>query len=149
VTGGLHLAAVPALAAGCAVYTAFVASLGLLCSTMCRSTLRATLATILVLLAVVGGPWLLWWGSDVLFAGASAQVRWWAEAVLLDGLAPPMPLWVLAFRYDEMSPAGGDAGYRMLAAVAGLLVYGLADWVLWRLALARFRAEAGPAPRRQ
>jgi ABC-type transport system involved in multi-copper enzyme maturation permease subunit len=148
VTGGLHLAAVPTLAAGFAVYTAFVASLGLFCSTVCRSTLRATMATILVLVAVVGGSWLLWWGSDILFAGASREVRWWAEAVLQDGLAPPMPLWVLAFRYDEMSPAGGGEGYRMLAAALGLLVYGLADWVLWRLALARFRAEAGPAPRR-
>jgi ABC-type transport system involved in multi-copper enzyme maturation permease subunit len=141
VTGGLHLLALPVLAAGVAVQTGFVASLGLYCSTVCRSTLRATLATILTLLALATVPWLLWWGRAVLFPSRlDPMLIDWGEALLRYGLSPPAQLWALGIRYDEL-----DANE--LAAEAGLLLYAGAAWVLWRRALARFRAEAGPRPR--
>jgi ABC-type transport system involved in multi-copper enzyme maturation permease subunit len=147
VTGALHLLMVPLLVAGFASAVAFVTSLGLFCSTVCRSTLRATLATVVTLLAVSGGAGLLGWGG-VLAGSLSPEVAWWAVAFLQDGLALPAPLWALAVRYDELGHTGGQADW-VAAAVAGLVVYALAAWVLWRLALARFEAEAGPPPRKQ
>jgi hypothetical protein len=96
---------------------------------------------------VSGGAGLLGWGG-VLAGSLSPEVAWWAVAFLQDGLALPAPLWALAVRYDELGHTGGQADW-VAAAVAGLVVYALAAWVLWRLALARFEAEAGPPPRKQ
>jgi ABC-type transport system involved in multi-copper enzyme maturation permease subunit len=142
-TGGVNVIAVPLLLVGFVVYLGFVTSLGLFCSTVCRSTLRATLATEITLLVLASVPWLLWWGRDLLLpASLSPELRSLAGGFLGYGLPPPMALWAFAFSYGrpELPEIGG--------ALAGLLVYGVADALLWLLAQGRFRAEAGPAPRR-
>jgi ABC-type transport system involved in multi-copper enzyme maturation permease subunit len=148
VSGALHVLAVPLLALAVAVYLAFVASLGLFCSTVCRSTLRATLATVITLLAVSGGVGLLSWGGSVLRTGAAAgrvaRLQWLAEAAL----ALPGALWSLAVRYDEVGSVG-EAAFRTVPVMAGLGLYAVAAVVLWQLARARFEAEAGPPPRKQ
>jgi hypothetical protein len=147
VTGGLNILALPLLLIAFAVYTALTASLGLYCSTVCRSTVRATVVTLLVLLALGAGPLLLLyaWG-DVFLPGRPPGVVGWLAWWDATGLAP---LWALSFRYDELW--GEDPwGFcdRILTALAVLACYALGAWALWRRALARFRAEAGPAPRR-
>jgi ABC-type transport system involved in multi-copper enzyme maturation permease subunit len=148
-TGSLNVVMVPLLVVGFGIYLAFVASLGVFCSAVCRSTLRATLATVITLLGVSGGAWLAGWGGNVLRTGPLAEQVAGLQTLLQYGLTLPVPLWSLAIRYDEPGMAGDETAWRAAAGVLGLWVYALAAWVLWRLALARFAAEAGPAPRRR
>jgi ABC-type transport system involved in multi-copper enzyme maturation permease subunit len=152
ISGGLHPFAVPLLALAYLVYTAFVASLGLYFSTVSNTTLRATVFTLMFLVALCGLQWLLW-GS--LYQPATSIVRgpewpfvpergyFWLGTIQEYGLTPPMPLLVLSF------PLFGGRGDRdfdfttpvtVASALAGLAVYALAAWVLWRVTLARFRA---------
>jgi ABC-type transport system involved in multi-copper enzyme maturation permease subunit len=139
-TGGLVPLAVPLLALACGVYAGFVSSLGLYFSTVCQTTLRATLATALVVLAVAGVPWVLWdLGPLVLPPGPAGR---WLVSFQHDGLTPPMPLWVFAFGYEEVVTDLAAWAGRVLAALAGLACYAAAAWFLWRRALARFRVES-------
>jgi ABC-type transport system involved in multi-copper enzyme maturation permease subunit len=147
VTGALNVLAVPLLLLACAVYTGFAASLGLYCSTVCRSTVRATVATLLVLL-ILGADVVLLAAWKALFVpGRPEGVVGWVGWCAHYGLTGLLPLWVLAFRYDEFWDADQWGSWdRVVAALAGLACYAVAAWVLWRLALARFRALAGPVP---
>lgn len=134
ISGGLHLLACPLLVAACAVYAAFAASLGLWFSASSPSTLRATLLTLLSLLALTAGPLLL---ASV--AESSGSFFYRLEAF---GLAPPVTLWVLAFHYEEFLKDQTLASSEILrAALLGVLLYAVAAWTLWQLTLARFRRE--------
>jgi hypothetical protein len=143
-TGGLHVLALPLVLLAAAVYAGFVSSLGLYFSTVSRTTLRATLYTMLTLVALAVGPWVLAGGGDVL-------LEWWlppdwvraAGAFVRYGLSPPVTLWTVAFRFDGFVLGDREAmsGEAVLGALAGLACYALAAWALWRMALARFRAE--------
>jgi hypothetical protein len=146
VTGSLHILALPLLLLAFAIYTAFTASLGLYCSTVCRSTVRATVVTLVVLVALGAGPLLLYvWGDLFLPAGRPAGVAGWLTWWEATGLTP---LWALSFRYDEMRGVNPWGFYdRILTALAVLACYALAALALWRWALGRFRDEAGPVPR--
>src|SRR5262249_45698555 len=143
-TGGLHWLALPLVVLAGAVYTAFAASLGLYFSVTWRSTLRATLATGLTLLALVVGLGILGNNSQALLTSWGRGEGW--AIILRDGLAPPMPLWVLAFGYGTETVAGPDPARQapsMLAAVLGLVVYAAAARLLWSAARARFHAQTG------
>jgi ABC-type transport system involved in multi-copper enzyme maturation permease subunit len=141
ITGALVPLAVPLLALACGVYAGFAAALGLYFSTVCRTTLRATLATALALLAVVGVPWVLWdLGELVLPPGPAGR---WLMSFQHDGLTPPMPLWALAFGYEEVDTDLAAWAGRVLA---GLACYAAAAWLLWRRALARFAGDTGRTP---
>jgi ABC-type transport system involved in multi-copper enzyme maturation permease subunit len=149
VTAGLHLLALPLVVLAWAVYTAFAASLGLFFSVICRTTLRATLATGLTLLVLVVGLGILGNNSRALLTSWGLREGW--AVILRDGLAPPMPLWVVAFGYGYNTETGtgpGQAGLgpSMLAAVLGLGVYAAAARLLWSAARARFDTQTGRAP---
>jgi ABC-type transport system involved in multi-copper enzyme maturation permease subunit len=144
-TGGLHFLAAPLVALTCLVYAGFSASLGLYFSTVSRTTLRATVFTVMTLVALCGLQTLLW-GNLELLQERGILPRWLAALPLIQeyGLTPPLPLLVLSFplfssplldrEFDFTTP--GKVG----AALVGLICYAVAAWALWRLALARFRA---------
>jgi ABC-type transport system involved in multi-copper enzyme maturation permease subunit len=145
ISGGLHPLAVPLVALAYLVYAAFVASLGLYFSTVCNTTLRATVFTLLFLVALCGLQALLWGNLPAgEFHGEPAGREFaWLAAIQEYGLTPPMPLLVLSFPlfgghldrdFDFTSPV------KVVAALVGLACYALAAWALWRMALARFRA---------
>jgi ABC-type transport system involved in multi-copper enzyme maturation permease subunit len=144
ISGGLHPFAVPLLALAYLVYTAFVASLGLYFSTVSNTTLRATVFTLMFLVALCGLQGLLWGTLGALLQDGVLP-RWLAALPPVQeyGLTPPVPLLVLSFPlfggrldrdFDFTTPA------TLASALAGLAVYAAAAWVLWRMTLARFRA---------
>jgi ABC-type transport system involved in multi-copper enzyme maturation permease subunit len=144
-SGGLHPLAVPLLALAYLVYTAFVASLGVYFSTVSATTLRATVFTVMFLVALCGLQAMLWGNLEPLLA--DNVLPGWLSAlppIQEYGLTPPVPLLVLSFPlfgrhldrdFDFTTPA------TLASALAGLAVYALAAWVLWRMALTRFRAQ--------
>jgi hypothetical protein len=112
-------------------------------STVCRTTLRATLCTFLTCLVLFGGGWLLpEWHEPPL-------VYWlpegWGEVLSQfqdNGLRLPMPLVVLAFPWGGLVRRGDlSTPESVAAALAGLGCYALIARGLWRLALRRFRPE--------
>jgi hypothetical protein len=149
VAGGIHVLTVPLLVAAFAIYSAFVASLGLFCSTVCRSTLRATVATLVVLLILGGVPALVRaqvhgkLGTQPLTVGE--WIVWWVHY----GQTLPVSLWVLALGYDEVGNDEPGWWAPPLLALMGLAFYAAAAWLLWLLTLDALRREAGRVPRRQ
>jgi ABC-type transport system involved in multi-copper enzyme maturation permease subunit len=152
VTGGVHPFALPLMAAAWVVYATFMASMGLWFSTVNRTSLRASLFTVLAALVVLVGPGFL---SKMLTGGASSNrlpddpIAW--SALLVDyGLSPSVTLWVLTFRAGDLVN-GNDVlpVAKVLVAVAGLYGYMAAGAIFWLSASSRLRAEKGSAPRRR
>jgi ABC-type transport system involved in multi-copper enzyme maturation permease subunit len=146
-TGGLHLAALPLLVIAWAVYAAFVAGLGMWFSLVSRSTLWATVATLLAALLVGGGHWavfslvlILWFPYEV-----SGELRWIHDFEWY-GLTPPVTLNTLAFYPGDFLP-GSHLNWRVVfSALGGVLVYALLAAALWGLLLKRFGPVTGRMP---
>jgi ABC-type transport system involved in multi-copper enzyme maturation permease subunit len=162
-SGGLHPAAVPLLAAAVIVYAAFGASIGLWFSAMNRNTTRATLFTVLVALVMVVGPGLL------LRAGQGNIYRpnvygpvGWMDKFLDYGLTPTLTLTAMAYRSDDLvgsEPPAGSLGPGSLGplahpweqialGVAGLYLYLALAAGIWLSSRNRLLAARGPRPRR-
>lgn len=145
--GGLSPLAVLLLPLAWAVYAVFFASLGLWFSTISRTSMQATLRTLITVLVLSGGGWLegtqagglLW--SWLPPAQARECIRF-----QVNGLTPPMPLLVLSLPADYPDSRGMWSPANLRAALEGLACYAVAGWVLWWRTRRRFRAEAGPAP---
>jgi ABC-type transport system involved in multi-copper enzyme maturation permease subunit len=172
VTGGLHPVALPLVLIAWTCYAAFLASLGLWFSLVSRNSMRATICTLLIVLATCVGPWLLsaFWTLIVDFAVApTAATRPWmaprpepglSDQVpqLLSALAPPSSLGFLTFCERDFLPEPAvQYGYgygpppvspvaRLLAIVFALLGYVLAAVVLYNQTCARFGEVTGRMP---
>jgi ABC-type transport system involved in multi-copper enzyme maturation permease subunit len=155
VMGGLHPLAVPLLAAATAVYTCFVGMLGLWFSSMNRTTLRATLFTVLVLLVLVLGPGFLLMrlSGDGTEGFRPERGMPWQTLLANYGMTPTETLSTFTFIRTDVSKAKGQVmqpvpWLEIAAGVAGLHLYMGATMVMWLSARHRLRAEKGPAPRR-
>jgi ABC-type Na+ efflux pump permease subunit len=158
VTAGLHLLSLPLVVLTGVVYIAFAASLGLFFSVVCRGTVQATLATLLALLGLAVGTWVLKNNSHALLTSwLGAEAGGAVEVFVRYGLPFPMGLLDLTFGYDidlGASVPFGDHGridtWQMIGAgLTGLGVYAGAAWLLWHAALVRFRAQTCRAPVRR
>lgn len=139
-TGGIHPASLPLLLAAYLVYACCLSTLGLYLSMMSRTTLRATLFTLLTSLVLVLGPGLLMRAIDG--RPPSGRGVWdvpaWSDLILEYGFTPPLTLWTLAFNGDSVH----DDPYTMLrivSALIGLLAYVLVTVGMWASMLYRFR----------
>lgn len=160
VTGGLSLYAVPVLMYACVVYGMFAANVGIWFSTWCRSTLRATVATLLTMGAVGLGHWLLLGCYLPFFLYSSGRRDDFPEWVILFqkyGLTPPLTLQALTFQMEDLRKSAivGSAGRiseglgMLVAAVAGVFCYNILATVIWKLAAARFRVVGIAQPLHQ
>jgi ABC-type transport system involved in multi-copper enzyme maturation permease subunit len=144
VTGGLHVAAVPALILELVIYGGFMASLGMFFAATTKTSLWAVLETVVATLLIGGGHWICtFWIA--LAISTDAGSRWPAE--FLAGLTPPFVLTMTAIRSDEFHNPYGPSN-RYLYEVLNFCLLGLALFAggaagLWRLALARFRRTSG------
>jgi ABC-type transport system involved in multi-copper enzyme maturation permease subunit len=108
ITGGVNPVGAVLVVCGWLVLAGFVAILGLWFSTSCRSTMRATVWTILTLLGAFGGHWLIWMccGPLLIFsrqspsAGFEDTLQHGVEFQLF-GLTPPVTLGLFAFRAED------------------------------------------------
>ncbi len=136
--GGLHVVSLLMLLASWWAYAAFAAGLGLWFSLHCRTTLRATVWTLVTLLVAAGAPLLVDVAPDRL--GGSADLL---------ALTPPGAMVYLAFGWGdwytfprELKSATGEVAL----AWAGACGYALAAAGLWFGIGARFGRVTGRMP---
>jgi ABC-type transport system involved in multi-copper enzyme maturation permease subunit len=149
-TGGLYGPTVPWLFLAWAVYAGFVAVVGLWFSMTCRTTLRATVWTLLTVAALGVGHWYLWAVFCMPLRIREGALAWLVRFQMY-GLTPPLSLAWLAFRADDVQSnvIGMDAEDPMGAftcLLGGLALWSAAGYVLWRRAARRFRVLTGRVP---
>lgn len=137
-TGGLSPLALPLLVTAILVYTGTLAVVGLWCSVVCRTALRARAATAVSVVALMGGHWLV---LGPCFHALGVYRR--AEVVLRAqaGLTPPVAL-AVAFAFPLNSSVGelDDTGRELFPyACVGLVCWAALGGLVWRSANRRFR----------
>ena len=140
-TGGLRLSAVPLLAAAFAVYAGTLAVVGLWFSTVCKTTLRATVASVAAALGLSVGHWLLW-ACCISFIGVPESGRGTQNLLIMEmGITPPAVLGVvLPSSADEFDVYVGPHDVRDMM---GAFVIGTTAWIVlgrvwWAILKKRF-----------
>jgi hypothetical protein len=130
-SGAIHRLAFLVLVVSWAVYAAFLSCLGLFLSALFRSTRRATLLTILILLALgVGG------GYDLPAPQTPAwSFKDWLSCILKDAGSPLSTWKVLAFDAQQIQTNRKE----IQAAILAVLLIGITALVLWKLTVFEFR----------
>jgi ABC-type transport system involved in multi-copper enzyme maturation permease subunit len=158
ITDGLDIVSLPWLVLACSVYASFLAGLGLWFSVRSPTTLHATLGTLAMAAVVSFGHWVtLFWAPQVTFTRglrpANDSIVGSFRDFQLYGLTPPVSLAWLSFRGSEFGvPYVGSPGnpwHSMLGLSAGLVVWSVAAFVLWRSAVRRFRQSTNRLPVRR
>lgn len=143
ITEGLHLAAVPLMIAAWFVYAAFAAALGLWFSAVSRSSMKATVFTIMTLIGLHIGHWLPWMCCGFLMRGGGPDTEHLMK--LQAGImTPPFVLWWLPFCSETLEEhRGGDFARFWVEPTAycimGLLAWTLATALLYAMTSMRFR----------
>lgn len=142
--GKLHVFSYLLLLTAWFVFAAFFASLGLLCSVLSGTTLRATLLAIIAALGCCVVTWSLTY-EDVRYRWQSGwpsqSLEDWATRFYAYGLPPSRALGALAFSLGDLE--GTDLGTRqnLQVALGGVLLYALAAFLLWQLARLLFHRQ--------
>jgi ABC-type transport system involved in multi-copper enzyme maturation permease subunit len=127
--------------AGCwLAHATLIAGIGVWFSLASRTTLRATLYTLLTIAAWYAGPFLLGSVSDLLWMafGWDQEPQWFANFCTL-GIAAPASLWTLAGNWPDLLENGEE--YR--AAMIGIPFTTLVAAAVWGLASAQFVRRTG------
>jgi ABC-type transport system involved in multi-copper enzyme maturation permease subunit len=153
VTTGLHVLAFPLVVASWLVFAAFLSNLGLWFSAVCKTSLRATIWTIMTSLMCFGGHWLCWLCCIPIFIVGSGPGRAFEDVAQFQafGLTPPVTLGWLAFQGEEFREMGNRNEPIMFIAFSlfGLVIWSAAALGLWGGTCARFRAISGRMPFRR
>jgi NADH:ubiquinone oxidoreductase subunit 6 (subunit J) len=146
---GVHPLAFPLLICAYAAYAHFLAGVGIWFSLASRTTLRATIWTLLVAAGVNLLPWAVELGWDLLAYVFEFRQNAWNDLTPLV-TSPPVTLSYLASFPGDWGPRRWPTEYspteRLAAALLGIVVYAVAAWVLWRLINARFGKMTGRMP---
>lgn len=161
-TGGLQPVLLIPLLGAWLLYAAVIALIGLWFSLVSKTTLRATVWTVVTTMVCGIGHWLIW-SCCVPFAffgrsGASDVFEVLAKVQV--SLSPPLVLgWSLPWRTADFTRTYGyrndfGPGTMIGYAVFGLIVWGVAGLVLWGALTTRFsrmtrRGPGRPVPRRR
>jgi ABC-type transport system involved in multi-copper enzyme maturation permease subunit len=135
--GGLHILSLFLLVASWWVYGAFAASLGLTLSLHCRTTIRATVWTLVVLLFLSAAPVLI--HSDFRHSLGYESDR--AQHLL--ALAPPGGMVYLTFGWHDLSNPVGSTPEQVGIAALAVGGYLAAAYLLWYCARLEFRPLTG------
>jgi ABC-type transport system involved in multi-copper enzyme maturation permease subunit len=176
VTTGVSPLAVPLLLLGWLAYAGFVAGVGMIFSLHCRTTLRATIWTMITVIGVGAGHWLLYLcccgpfmmvtsQPPVLGGPARSESAEWTDQVMefqKYALTPPVSLYWLTFRTEELSDSDVDdiAGSRiriyhdseelvltrLTYCLIGMAIYGLTGGILLLITRGQFGAVIGRLP---
>jgi ABC-type transport system involved in multi-copper enzyme maturation permease subunit len=144
-SGGLHVLSLLMMLAAWWAYAAFAASLGLWFSLRCRTTLRATVWTLVTLAAAGGLPFLLCGAFGSALPAEALSGRPVTQADLL-ALTPPGGMAYLAFGWGEwysFEPALRSSVGEVALAWSGVCGYALGAVALWFAVGARFGAVTG------
>jgi ABC-type transport system involved in multi-copper enzyme maturation permease subunit len=149
VTTGLNVLALPLVVVAWMIFAVFVANLGLWFSVSCRTSLRASIWTIMTTLLCFGGHWISWLCCIPFFltGGGPGKVFEDVAQFQLFGLTPPFSLGMLAFQGVEFHETPREEPFKFLAfALFGLVFWAAAGLGLWAATCARFRSLSGRAP---
>lgn len=142
--GGIQFFAPVLLIGAWLILAGFVAMLGLWYSTVCKTTLRATVWTLLTTAFLGGGHWILG-AMCCYFPLAALQVRERDFEYLLFfqmfGMTPPFTLGFLAIHGDEFDHYGSreNPWIFLIFCFIGLFCWGVAAAILWAPTSERFR----------
>jgi ABC-type transport system involved in multi-copper enzyme maturation permease subunit len=147
-TGGLHLFAFPLVIVAWFVFACAAAMVGLWYSMVCRSTMRATVLTVLTCVGLGVGHWLIWLccGPLLFLSGGGGGDGGVYLAKFQLGVTPPFVMGVLAFHGEELRH---EFGSREMAEFIAFSLFGLFLWTLaslffWNgLLVPRFRVLTG------
>ncbi|HMC65556.1 MAG TPA: ABC transporter permease subunit [Gemmataceae bacterium] len=152
-TGGLSPLAVPLLIAAWLAFASFAAHVGLWFSLTARSSFRATLWTLIVVLTVGGGYWLLALCCLSPLAAILPQDALEKAATVAYGLTPPgafvsfaVPSHLRPSMASEVWLEANEVPSRIVAAIAGSAGYLLVGYVLWFRTRRRFARMTGRVP---
>jgi ABC-type transport system involved in multi-copper enzyme maturation permease subunit len=144
--GGLSPLAVVPLVVAYVVYAAAVASLGLWFSVVCRTTLRAILATMVTGLVLCVGHWLPWMCLISCVSGPGKPLQLLAE---LQGALTPQVVMAAYFpmRAEDFERVTSDPLehplWLMFLGASGVACWGVFAWVVWLKTNERFKKVGG------
>jgi ABC-type transport system involved in multi-copper enzyme maturation permease subunit len=151
ITGGLHPLGLVLLVGAWFVYAFIVSGIGLWYSMVSRTTLRATLCTLICTAGAGVGHWLLWmFCIPVFIAGGREPEIFDSIRKFQLGFTPPIALgWCFSFGWLNVRDYGRRTTESEEAVVYGLL--GIVSWIVLGLFLAginghRFRRVTGRVP---
>ena len=131
--GGLHPLSLFLLVAAWWIFAAYAASLGLSLSMRCRTTLRATVWTLIS--SVLFGPVLaLSIGSGYLFAEHKGHLSWSPELADFAIFTPPGAMVYLTFGWGNgylLGPEDGLLSRKLIVACLTLFAHGINAWWFW------------------
>ena len=150
-TGGVHLLAVPLVIAEWFVYAAFFAMVGIGFSMSCKSSMRATVYTVMTTLLLGGGHWLVmalccYLPAEFLLRGgghSDRSLEYIAKFQL--GMTPPFVMGISAYSWEDLwrNFTRREFGEMILFCLVGLFLWGVGSLILWYGMLApRFRLIA-------
>ncbi|HYV35423.1 MAG TPA: ABC transporter permease subunit, partial [Gemmataceae bacterium] len=147
VTGGLHLVSLLFAVVAWTIYAAFAATLGLWFSVTSKSSLRATVWTIAMLIITGAGHWLIWacCGPMLAFSyspGTEKVAQYLLKAQA--GILTPGFVMVWSVLASEDTIRSGDPWNRewwemTIFSLVGLVGWSIASAVLYSVTSARFR----------
>ncbi len=148
-TGGLHALALPMVLAAWFVFGTFFTMVGLWFSMTARTTMRATVYTMLTTLSLAIGHWLIWLCCAPFFifvgrSGANSAAEYLAKFQL--GVTPPAVLFWFSFTSVDFHNDFGarEARDYIGFCILGLFLWGLAALLFWTTLLSpRFRVFTG------
>jgi hypothetical protein len=135
--------------AGWLIYASFFTMLGLWFSMTSKTTMRATVYTMLTTMGLAVGHWLIWLCCAPLFifagrGGADDAVQLFTKFQF--GITPPLCLGMFAFQGYEFANEWGsrEAAAYMGFCILGAFLWALAAFVFWAALLSpRFRVFTG------
>jgi ABC-type transport system involved in multi-copper enzyme maturation permease subunit len=145
-SGGLNPCGLPLVVAAWFVYAGTFAAIGLWFSVVCRTTLRATLSTLLTALLVGGGHWFLsamccFLPVELLMRGSSRDVE--HIAYFQFGQTPPLVMGLLAFHGDEFRHVGWREQEIAFFSFFGLICWAVGAALVGAATHARFQILTG------
>jgi ABC-type transport system involved in multi-copper enzyme maturation permease subunit len=143
---GLSPSMVPLLASASLLYAGAAASIGLWCSVVCKTSLRAMLSTLLIGLVLFGAHWLPWLMCMPLIDRPGKTFQFVAEMqgaltppVVMAALLPNAPHDFESHRSDPLE----DPYWLTFLGVSGAAAWGGFAWFVWTRANERFKKEGG------
>jgi ABC-type transport system involved in multi-copper enzyme maturation permease subunit len=146
--GGINPCAIPLVFTAWVIYAGVFAVVGLWFSLVCKTTLRATISTLLSVVFIGGGHWILlgtccWIPFLMLMEWMKARPRELSEflAFFQLGQTPPFVMGLLAFHGKELDHIHSEERQIIFCTMLGLVTWMIGGLLLYGLVNVRFRRQ--------